>query len=88
MRKLGCCHQWVLLFSTHAPHKVQPLLQMNVDSIVNEFVCKGCQIMHLPRMPTALGLALRLVLLCNKDEDSQESLFLLRNSFTYEEPRF
>lgn len=75
-------------FSTHAPHRVQPLFQINVEEIVNEYFFKSCQIMDLPRMPTALGLALRLALFCNQDEDSLESLFLLRNGCIYEEHRF
>lgn len=57
-------------FSIHAPHRVQPLLQINVEQIVNKYTFKGCQIMNLPRMPTALGLALSLALCSNKDEDS------------------
>jgi len=68
MCKLGYYQQWVLLFfHPCSSQRVQSLLQIKVEQIINEYIFKGCQIMNLPRMPTALDLALSLALFCNKE---------------------
>lgn len=52
----------------HAPsQRVQPLLQIKVEQIINEYIFKGCQIMNFPRMPPALDLAMSLALFFNME---------------------